>query len=255
MRLLISGATGLIGRRLVIDRLERGDQVVIVSRNGQRAADLFAADANPNVEVVEGNPSTPGDWQKKVDGLDAVIHLAGAGIADKRWTKAYKEELYNSRVDSTYQMARAIAEAPSPPGVFVTASAIGYYGETGVAQVDETGRAGSDFLADLCVQWEKQAAMAASEQTRVVMMRTGAVLDERGGAIAQMVPVFRYYIGGPLGIKRTYISWIHWRDLVNMYDFALRDARLNGPVNATAPNPCSNGELAQAVAAALNTPS
>jgi len=251
----MTGATGLIGRRLVIDRLERGDQVVILSRSAERAARLFAAEANPNVQVVEGNPAQPGTWQGQVDGCDAVIHLAGAGLVDQRWTRQYKQEVYNSRIDSTFQVASAIRDAGTAPGVFLTPSGVNFYGPTGVSTTDETGEPGTDFLANLCVQWENQAAKARSERTRVAMLRTGMVLDERGGALAQMLTPFKLFVGGPLGFTHTYVSWIHWRDLINMYDFALREPRVSGPLNATSPQPCTNRELAAAVGAAVGRPS
>ena len=235
MRLFITGATGLVGRRLVVERLGRGDQVVVLSRSPDRAGRLFAAVANPNVSVVEGNPAAPGPWQQKVDGCDAVVHLAGAGIADQRWSDTYKEALVQSRVDSTHQIVTAIADASAPPHILVNASAIGFYGATGAVPVDETGRAGDDFLADLCVRWETQAVRAEDNGARVVCLRVGVVLDSRGGALAKLAMPFKFFMGGPLGDGRQYMSWIHWRDLLGLIDLALRDDTIRGPLNGTAP--------------------
>jgi uncharacterized protein (TIGR01777 family) len=254
MRIFITGATGLIGRRLVVDRLERGDQVVVVSRNGRRAEELFAAHVNPNVVVVPGNPAAPGAWQSKVDGCDAVIHLAGAGIADRRWTEAYKKLLVDSRVDSTYQLVTAIQTAGQRPGMLLCASAVGLYGDTGSDTVDEAREPGEGFLADLACRWETQAERAAELGTRVNTLRIGLVLDRRGGALARMIPAFRLGLGGPLGNGRQYVSWIHHHDLIRLIDHLLVAARAPGPYNATAPNPVTSRQLARALGGELRRP-
>lgn len=254
MRLFITGATGLLGRRLVIDRLERGDQVVLLSRDGARARKMFAADANRNITVVEGNPAAPGPWQKMVDGCDAVVHLAGAGIADRRWTAAYKKLLVSSRVDSTHQLADAIVQAAQPPAVFVSGSAVGYYGDAGDLELDEKSPPGEDFLAQLCVAWEAQAQQAVSSATRVVLLRTAAVLDNRGGALKAMLPAFRMGLGGPLGTGRQYFPWIHWRDLIGLIDLALEHSDLHGPLNGVAPQEVRQRDFARALGAALGRP-
>ncbi len=254
MKIFITGATGLLGRRLVVDRLARGDRLVVLSRNRDKAAALFAADVNPNVEVVQGNPAIPGPWQQHVSGCDAVINLAGAGIGDKRWTRQYKKTIVNSRMDSTHQVVNALEEAQSRPKVLMNASAVGYYGDTGEQFVDETHPAGTDFLADLCARWEEQALLAESEGTRVVLLRTGVVLDSAGGALRKMLTPFKFLAGGPVGFRRYWMAWIHWRDWMELVHMALSNPGITGPLNMTAPNPVTNWELAREIGATLGRP-
>lgn len=255
MRIFITGATGLVGRRLVPDRLERGDEVVIVSRNASRGHAAFEAADRQRLTIVEGDPTQPGDWQDAIDGCDAVIHLAGAGVADRRWNATYKKVLIESRVFSAEQVVNGMAAATRRPRVLIGGSAIGYYGETGNEPVDETADAGNDFLAGLCLLWEMAAARAREFGTRVVHLRTGVVLDDRGGPLAAMIRPFRLFLGGPVGSGRQYVSWIHWRDLVGLINLALTDESLDGPMNATAPNPVTNREFARALGRALGRPS
>jgi len=252
MRILITGATGLIGRRLTLDRLEREDQVVIVSRNADGAERLFAAHANQNITVISGDTSYPGDWQDAVSGCDAVIHLAGAGIADKRWSKQYKKTIHSSRIDSTHQIVQAIESAPDRPQVLINASAVGYYGNTGQVEVDETAPSGNDFLAKLTVKWEEQALKAESLIQRVVMLRFGIVFDDRGGAFQQMLKPFKLMMGGPLGSGKQYMPWIHWRDVVGIVEFALKNKQLVGPVNVVAPETTTNRAFARTLGLILH---
>jgi len=251
MLVFITGSTGLIGQRLVIDRLERGDRVLVLSRNAQRANRLFATDVNPNIRVIEGDCTFPGRWQKFIDTCDAVIHLAGAGIFDERWTDAYKRELWNSRIDSTHQVVNAIEAAVDKPRVLINASAVGFYGETGEKVIDESAPPGRDFLAELTVNWEQQAARASDSGTRAVMLRTGIVLDDRGGALDQMMMPFRFHAGGKIGSGKQWMSWIHYRDILGLVDLALRDRSLDGPINIVSPNPARNREFMQTLGEAL----
>jgi len=255
MRLFITGATGLIGRRLVLDRLERGDHVVLLSRDAARTSKLFAAEANRYVTVVQGNPAAAGNWQQAVDGCDAVIHLAGAGIADRRWTASYKKEIVASRVESTHHVVDAIDFARRRPSVLIQGSAVGYYGDCGDRELDETAPAGNDFLAKLCVLWEAQAMRAESLGTRVVMLRTSVVLDDRGGPLSKMITPFKFFVGGPLGSGKQFMPWIHWRDLIGLINLGLERGGLRGPLNAAAPNAVRNKEFAKALGAALDRPS
>lgn len=256
LRIFITGGTGLIGRRLVLDRLERGDRLVVLSRDAQRAERLFAARANPNIEIAAGDPSCPGPWQAAVDGCDAVIHLAGASIADRRWTAAYRRAIVESRIDSTHQVVEAINTAARRPSVLVNASAIGFYGETGGDPVDEQNGKGDDFLADLSASWEEQALRAgAGGATRVVLLRTGLVLDTRGGLLARLVQPFRWFVGGPIGRGRQYMSWIHRADVIGLVDHALRTPEVRGPLNIVSPTPVTNHAFSRALGAALGRPS
>ncbi|HVP73701.1 MAG TPA: TIGR01777 family oxidoreductase [Phycisphaerales bacterium] len=263
MRIFITGATGLIGRRFVLDRLERGDQVVLLSRDAAQARRLFAADANRNITVIAGNVAAPGPWQSSVAGCDAVVHLAGAGLADHRWTRSYKQTIVSSRVDSTHQIVSAMEMATASQGsvrrprILLNASAVGYYGNTGDREIDETAPPGtsSDFLANLCVQWEKQAAQARALGARVVLLRTGIVLDERGGALPSLMRPFSFLAGGPLGNGKQWMPWIHWRDLIGIIDLALEEGDLDGPINAVSPNPVRARDMARAIARIMGKPS
>ncbi len=247
MKILVTGGTGTIGRRIVADRIERGDEVVVVSRDAVRAREALGSRAG----IVEGNPMVPGPWQERAGECDAVIHLAGAGVADRRWTKAYKKLVFDSRVESTRRVVEAIERARRRPRVLVNASATGYYGDTGDRTVDETAPAADDFLARLTVAWE---AAAARCRTRVVMLRTGFVLDEHGGALPRLVPLFKLALGGPLGSGRQYMPWIHRADVAGLADLALRTDRLEGPLNVVAPNPVTSREFARALGGVLRRP-
>jgi len=259
MHLFITGATGQIGRRLVLHRLEQGDRVTMLSRDGARASRLFAADANPNVTIVEGDAVDPhsNDWQRAIDGCDAVIHLVGENISARRWNAAFKQRLVTSRIDSTRRVVEAISAARQRPGTLISGSAIGYYGDHGDAIIDEETSPpppGSDFFADLCAEWEAQALQARAAGVRTVVIRTAFVLDDRGGGLAQMMRVFRWMIGGRIGSGRQYMSWIHHRDIVGLIGHALRDETLEGPVNGVAPNPVTNREFVRALGSAMHRP-
>ncbi len=258
MRVLITGATGMIGRRLVIDRLERRDNVVIVSRNAGAAQTFFAAENNPRIEIVRGDPSIPGAWQKAVDGCTAVIHLAGANVMGQRWSQKYKQVLVNSRIDSAHQIVEAIRLAKVKPKTFVCASATGYYADTGDRETDESSApdAGEfDFLADLVRRCETGAKKAEEFGTRTVSLRIGVVLDTRGGLIATLTRPFRFFVGGPIGLGHQFVPWIHWRDVIGLIDLALRRPDLKGPINLTSPNPVTNRDFCRAFGRALGRPS
>lgn len=253
MRILITGATGLIGRRLVLDRAHRGDHVVVITRNPDRAEMLFFPALQESLDIVHGDPVRPGPWTQLISRCDAVVNLAGASIAGRRWSNPYKHTLRHSRISSTILIARAIAESESPPQVFVNASAVGYYGETGEEIIAEGEHPGQDFLARLCVEWESEA-MKVADKTRVVIPRFGVVLDARGGAIKQMLSPFKWYLGGPIGRGKQYMSWIHHHDLVELLNLALTREELAGPFNVVSPEPVRNLEFSIAFGRALSRP-
>ncbi|HMN96667.1 MAG TPA: TIGR01777 family oxidoreductase [Phycisphaerales bacterium] len=251
MHLVITGATGTIGRRLVLDRLGRGDAVTVISRDAGSAARLFAAASNPRIRVVEGDCGIPGAWQRSLDGADAVVHLAAAGIADRRWTAEYRRTIEESRLDGTHQVVVAIEESRRPPAVFLSASATGYYGDGGDRELGEDAPAGTDFLAELCVRWEAEAMKAASAATRCVAMRIGIVLDDRGGALPRLLPFFRRGLGGRMASGRQWMPWVHWQDVIGMIDLALRDGRVRGALNVVAPTGATNREFTRELARAV----
>lgn len=247
----ITGATGLVGRRLVEDLLADGDRVIALTRSASRARSTLGEAAN--LSVVEGDPSAAGAWQASIDGVDAVVHLCGAGIADRRWTDAYRRTIYDSRIESTRRISEAITQAATPPAVLVTGSAIGYYGECGDSVVTEADPPADDFIARLCHDWET-AAHPAAQVTRLVHLRTGIVLDDRGGPLAKMTLPFSLFVGGPIGRGRFGMSWIHWSDLQGLIRLAIDDESVEGPLNGTAPHPVSNLEFSRALGRAMGRP-
>lgn len=254
MRLFLTGSTGLIGHRLVHDRIERGDEIVLLTRDVQRASHVFDATQTRISTFVEGDPARPGSWQNALSGCDAVIHLAGAGLTDRRWSAAYKQTLQASRIDSSREVVSAIDKSSDRPAVLVSASGIGYYGDRGDEELTEESSPGNDFLAQLCQAWETQAAEAERLGTRVVMLRIAPVLDARGGALRKMILPFKLFAGGPLGSGRQFFPWVHWRDLIGLINHALDHQRLRGPINAVAPQQIRQREFARALGRALGRP-
>ena len=249
MRVFITGATGLVGTRLVKQLLIRKEEVVVVSRRPEAAKKKFGS----QVHVVEGLPQQEGDWMKEIDGCQAIIHLAGEPILC-RWSEVEKTELRNSRVFSTWNLVKAIEQAKERPQVLTSTSAIGYYGFHPEGDLDETSPPGDDFLAKLCVDWEKAALDAEKLGVRVAIIRTGVVLAKEGGALKQMLLPFRLGLGGPAGSGKQWMSWIHIDDLVDFYVKSLDLPRMKGPINGTAPEPVRNKEFSQKLASSLHRP-
>ncbi len=252
MKLFVTGGTGLIGRHLVEDRRARGDHLVVLTRDARRAEGSL--DRGDDLELIQGDSAHPGSWQRRVDGCDAVVSLAGAGIADRRWSAAYKKVLADSRVETARRVVEAIGAASRRPAVLVNASAVGYYGDGGQRQLDEGAPAGEGFLGEVCRRWEGAALQAAEHGTRVAVMRFGVVLDRAGGAVAKMRTPFLLGLGGPLGSGRQYMPWIHWRDAVGLVDLVLRNPNASGPINTVAPEQVTNRQFAKALGRALRRP-
>ncbi len=246
MRVAVTGSTGLIGRALV-ERLEAGGhQVVRVVRPG-------SSDRRAPSTSVAWNPTTSRIDAEGLEGLDAVVHLAGEPIAAQRWSPEQKEHIALSRVQGTALLAEALARLAEPPGVLVSASAIGYYGSRGDELLDESSGGGDDFLASVCRDWESAAEPARASGIRVAHPRTGVVLSRSGGALAEMLPFFRLGIGGRIGSGRQWMSWISLHDEVEALLWLLA-ADVEGPVNLTAPEPVTNRELTAALGRALRRP-
>ena len=195
-----------------------------------------------------------GPWAAELEGAGAVINLAGEPIAEKRWTAAQQQRILDSRVTATRSLVAAIGAAAAPPPVLVSGSAVGYYGRLGAEIATEETPAGSDFLAQVCERWEQEAMRAASARTRVTCLRTGIVLERDGGALPQMLPPFRFGVGGPLGSGRQYCPWIHRDDWIALVRWAIADAAAAGALNATAPHPVPNAEFARALGRAMHRP-
>ncbi|CAB4744270.1 MAG: TIGR01777 family protein [Actinobacteria bacterium] len=237
-RIAISGSSGLIGSALVGHLKSEGHTVQRLVRRAPVAAD-----------EVTWDPQTGYVDLSALEGVNAIIHLAGAGVGDKRWTKKYKSEILNSRLLGTTAIAHAVASVK--PQVFISASAIGWYGESGNRAVVESDRVGDDFLATICREWEAAADLAGD--VRTVKLRTGLVLDPTGGALGKMLPLFRLGFGGKLGNGKQWWSWITLHDVIRAIDFALVE-KISGPVNLTSPNPVTNQEFTAALARALHRP-
>jgi len=237
-RIAISGASGLIGTALVGHLKSEGHTVQRLVRRAPVAHD-----------EVQWDPKTGYVDLTALEGVDAIIHLAGVGVGDKRWTKKYKSEILNSRLMGTTTIANAVAELK--PQVFISASAIGWYGESGNRAVVESDRVGDDFLAAVCREWEAAADLAGD--VRTVKIRTGLVLDPTGGALGKMLPLFRLGFGGKLGSGKQWWSWITLHDQIRAIVFALEN-KISGPVNVTSPNPVTNQEFTSALARALHRP-
>lgn len=248
MRVVIAGGSGFLGRGLAAAlAAESAADVVVLSR--------ATASTSTGVRTVAWTPNgESGAWAREVDGADAVINLAGESIAGRRWSAAQKQRILDSRVLATRSLVDAVQHADRPPATLMSGSAVGYYGPRGAELLPESAGAGSDFLARVCVQWEAEAQRAAGRQTRVVLVRTGLVLDRDGGALPQMLLPFKLGLGGPLGSGRQYWPWIHRRDWIALVRWALATPAVAGPINATAPGPVTNAEFTRALGRALRRP-
>jgi uncharacterized protein (TIGR01777 family) len=237
-RIAITGASGLIGTALVGHLKSEGHTVQRFVRRPVVAPDEIQWDPKTGYVDIEA-----------LRGVDAVIHLAGVGVGDKRWSKKYKSEILNSRLLGTTAIAHAVNEVK--PQVFISASAIGWYGESGNRSVVEADRVGDDFLAAVCREWEGAADLATD--VRTVKIRTGLVLDPTGGALGKMLPLFRLGLGGKLGNGKQWWSWITLHDVIRAITFLLEN-KVSGPVNLTSPNPVTNQEFTSALARAMHRP-
>jgi uncharacterized protein len=242
MKILITGASGLIGRALSTELQAQGHTVVAAVRRDVRRNDEIQWD--PARGILD--PSA-------FDGVDAVVHLAGAGIGDKRWSAAYKKEVLESRTLSTALLANTMASLEKKPSVFLSGSAIGFYGATEDEKLDETSTEGNGFLADVCVQWEQAAQPAITAGIRTVFLRTGIVLSPKGGALKKQLPLFKLGLGGRFGNGRQWQSWISITDEVNAI-IHLLTSTLSGPVNLTAPEPVTNADFTKTLASVVSRP-
>lgn len=241
MRVLVTGSHGLIGSAL-IPRLQQGGHTVTRLVRGTAGAG-----------EVAWNPDTGTIDRAGVEGHDGVVHMAGVGIGDHRWTEEHKRAVLESRVKGTRLLSETLASLEQKP-VLVSSSAVGYYGNRGDEELTETSSPGDDFLADVCKQWEAATAPAEASGIRVVHLRTGIVLSANGGALRQMLTPFKFGLGGRLGSGRQWFSWITIDDEVGAIVHALTNADISGPMNATAPNPVTNADFTKALGRALHRP-
>lgn len=244
MRALITGGTGFVGQHLA----KRLTRPIIAGRSVEKIRHLFA---DSEVRRWDGSQNVDPSF---LDGVDTIFHLAGESIFHGRWDAAKKERIRTSRIEGTRHLVELIAKADKRPATLICSSAVGYYGSRGDEQLTERSAPGNDFLAQVCRHWEKEALRAEEYGVRVVLIRTGVVLGDKGGALAQMLLPFRLGLGGRLGNGRQYMSWIHIDDLTAIMLYAMEHQNLRGPINAAAPIPITNNEFTRALAATLHRP-
>ena len=242
MRVVVSGASGLVGSSLTAALRARGEDVTALVRRAPLTGEARWDPAEGSIDA------------SALEGADAVVHLAGAGIGDKRWTAQRRREIVSSRVESTSLLVRAMTASGRPPKTMVSASAVGFYGDRGDEELTEDSGPGTGFLADLCRSWEDATEPAAHAGVRVVRLRSGIVLSAHGGALARQLPLFRLGVGGRLGSGRQWLSWISLADEVRAILHALDEPAMRGPVNATAPTPVTNRDFTIALGRALRRP-
>ena len=233
MNILVTGGTGFIGRALRRSLSQHGHRVTVLTRKERVASDLFGT----LFAKVEWNGREPGAWEELLEGADAVINLAGAPIADARWTEARKRLLTESRVQLTRRLVDAMSRRSAKPRVLISASGIGYYGPSDDRVLTEAAPHGEGFLVDLCLAWEAEARRAETFGTRVVLLRTGMVLEGDGGAFPKMLLPFRLFVGGPILPGTQWVSWIHRDDHIGLIEWALTTPSVSGPLNLVAPEP------------------
>lgn len=244
MTIVIAGGSGFLGTKLCKRLASEGHRVLILSRRPSPGGDQIAWQPDGNAGALPSH----------LEGVDAIVNLAGENIAEKRWTAARKDALTNSRILSTRTLVRAVAACKHPPGVFVSGSAIGYYGWHGDEAVTESTPAGSDFLARLCVEWEGEARAVKSGATRLVIVRSGLPLDREGGALAKMLPPFMMGVGATVASGDQFMPWIHVDDWTAMVSWLIQNDRAAGAFNATAPGPVTNRTFTQTLARVLHRP-
>jgi uncharacterized protein (TIGR01777 family) len=250
MKVTVTGATGTLGRQVVAELLQRGDEVTVLSRDPDRAREALGDDVRA---LAWSDPKGEAPPAAALEGQDAVVHLLGEPVA-QRWSDDAKREIRDSRVLSTRNLVAALKDVSARPAVLVSQSASGWYGARGDEKVDESEPAAGDFLARVCVEWEAEAQKAEELGMRVAVTRTGVVLSEDGGALEKMLPPFKLGVGGPVAGGKQYIPWIHTDDVAGSLLFCLDTGAASGPVNVSAPEPVTNGEFSKALGRVLHRP-
>jgi uncharacterized protein (TIGR01777 family) len=251
MKIILTGGTGFIGKRLIEKLATDRHEIVLLSRNPSAAQNTI----NPALQVRQWDGKSVGAWSADVDGADAVINLAGEPVAAKRWTGKQKAKILESRVLATRAIVEAIKQARKKPAVLINGSAVGYYGAVENGEVTESHKQGTSFLADVVGQWEREALAAESVGVRVAMLRIGVVLGEGGGALEKMALQFKMFAGGTIGSGSQWFPWVHRDDVVKMILFALTTPTVSGPINAAAPDSVTMRQFCNALGAAMHRPS
>jgi uncharacterized protein (TIGR01777 family) len=250
-KIIITGATGSVGRRILQKLDSRKDEVIVFTQNAQQALIKLPAVNN----IYKWDYNRPDEWKQYLNGVDAVVHLAGANLGAKRWTDEYKKLAYKSRIVSTRNLVEAIKSVEQKPKVFITSSAVGYYGNRYDEILDENSTPGNDFLANLCKDWEKEADKVEQYGVRRVSLRTGLVLMKDEGLVKQLLLPFKLFIGGPLGNGRQWFPWIHINDVIEIYLRAIDNENIKGPVNLASPGIVRMEEFAKTFGRVLRRPS
>jgi uncharacterized protein (TIGR01777 family) len=251
MHILIAGGTGFIGKYLINALAKRGDTITVLTRDAQSTASLEGLP----VRLQKWDGKSAGPWCDIINEVDTVVNLAGVSIAGGRWNDERKKAMVDSRVNATRALVDAIGQASHKPSVFVSASAVGYYGNVPEGECTESAKSGSDFLATLCIRWEGEAIRAEEHGVRTVCVRTGLVLAADGGALKPMLLPFKMGAGGPMGSGNQWWPWIHVDDEIGLIVHAIDNHSVRGPMNLTAPVPVRMNELAKALGNALHRPS
>jgi hypothetical protein len=249
MKILITGGTGFVGMQLTSRLIQDGHLVTILTRSSKGSAKVSSG-----ISYLQGDPTQKGPWQDAIKDHDAVINLAGASIFSK-WTEEHKKAIRESRVSTTRNIVEGIKPSPGKTFTVFSTSAVGYYGFCGDEELDENAPPGNDFLARIAAEWEGEALKAREKGARVVITRFGIVMGDKGGALSQMIPLFKKFVGGPIGNGRQWFSWVHIKDLAEAFVFLLKHPEISGPVNLCSPNPVRNKDLAKALGEALHRPS
>jgi uncharacterized protein (TIGR01777 family) len=249
MKILITGGTGFVGTHLSSRLLQEGHGVTILTRSG-RGSEKGPA----GISYVQGDPTQKGPWQEAIQNHEVIINLAGASIF-RRWSDKQKRVIRESRINTTSNIVAAMPSHPEKKTTLFSTSAVGYYGFCGDEERVEDSPPGNDFLARLALAWEGEALKAKEKGARVVLTRFGIVLGEKGGALSQMIPAFKKYMGGPIGSGKQWFSWIHIQDLAEAFVFLMKSPRISGAVNLCSPNPVRNRDLAKALGRILHRPS
>jgi uncharacterized protein (TIGR01777 family) len=256
VKIVVAGGSGFLGRALTTHLVAGGHDVVVLSRQSNSSQGrVRRVTWRPDGSAPPVDAGRATGWAAEIDGADAIINLAGEGIADKRWTKARKQALLESRTLSTRSLVAAVRAVGRRPSVFIQASGIGYYGVTGDEVLDEASPPGSDFLAQLCLTWEAEARAVEALGARLVIVRNGVVLARSGGALKKMLPPFLFFVGGPIASGKQYLSWIELDDWVAMVAWAMTTTGASSVFNATAPEPVTNAVFSNALGRAVHRPS
>jgi uncharacterized protein len=250
-KILVTGASGLIGRNLCRILISRGDDVSIFTRDIYKTKNLIPGAK----EYIKWDYKNPSKWAEYLNNKDAVIHLAGANLFAKRWTENYKKIIFNSRIDSTESLVEAIGSVLKKPAVFICASGSTYYGDSGNRVLTEENGPGNNFSAKVSLAWENAALKVEKYNIRRVSIRSAAVLSIEDGALKVMLPFFKFFIGGPLGNGTQWFPWIHIEDIINVYLYALDNISITGAINASTPNPTTMNEFASTLGKLLHKPS